>query len=584
MKKIQKLQVTLNEVKRMQQLAGIEPLNELSAGLRNRAAIKARDRGGKDNMIGQSKSESIFEIPKKYQDIAYKIAESISTYFTDLVFTSPKGIKDCKVNIVNPYLIKDATASKDVYIDLSFYSTDVYNNTAEKKYKLKETFALYRMYMRNKFFGLSSKIEESTSDSFSEYIAKCKLNGTDKMPSNSNGESVSGIDNEIKSLLNKLKSELGAKINEASNNKHVWEGWTVQDFIDELEPTFDSIMKGNSYMKPPKNDKELKDWLMDNQPYYKKHIPDVFKYFKNKMSSKINEGNLSWKEMDRYAKSISNLTGTDSNAVKNFIEDNDLDAKKLYSYAKSGKSEDRMNFATALVGNPGNKYEKMIITKFGLKESINEGTITVKTKDGKLHHYPNFKKDDVISFLTKNKMKQVNSPNELKSNMDFYIVESVNESKFKKDDLVYNTKTKTVGIVRIGDDKYGEVKTDADGNVNVDDLEKYNPIKNKHQKDAKASPSTKKEVNSRGLFNPFKNESVNEAKVNKKYTHFIVNKKTNKILNGFDYKGLDNSSIQDYFMEDLKDMDLNKRDVSLSTAKSLMSKNIDPFDKSNWSN
>ena len=158
-------------------------------------------------------------------------------------------------------------------------------------------------------------------------------------------------------------NESSAKINEASNNKHVWEGWTVQDFIDELEPTFDSIMKGNSYMKPPKNDKELKDWLMDNQPYYKKHIPDVFKYFKNKMSSKINEG-----------------------------------------------------------------------------------------------------------------------------------------------------------------------------------------------------------------------------KVNKKYTHFIVNKKTNKILNGFDYKGLDNSSIQDYFMEDLKDMDLNKRDVSLLTAKSLMSKNIDPFDWSNWSN
>jgi hypothetical protein len=148
----------------------------------------------------------------------------------------------------------------------------------------------------------------------------------------------------------------------------VWEGWTVQDFIDELEPTFDSIMQGKSYTKPPKDDKELKNWLMDNQPYYKKHIPDVFKYFKNKMSSKINEG------------------------------------------------------------------------------------------------------------------------------------------KFKKDDLVYNTKTKTVGIVRIGDDKYGEVKTDADGNVNVDDLEKYNPIKNKHQKDAKAAPSTKKEVNSRGLFNPFKNE------------------------------------------------------------------------------
>lgn len=86
--------------------------------------------------------------------------------------------------------------------------------------------------------------------------------------------------------------------------------------------------------------------------------------------------------------------------------------------------------------------------------------------------------------------------------------ESVNESKFKVDDLVYNTRTKTVGIVRLGDDKYGEVKTDADGNVNVDELEKYNPIKFKHQTKAKVAPSTENEVSSRGLFNPFKNESV----------------------------------------------------------------------------
>jgi hypothetical protein len=75
---------------------------------------------------------------------------------------------------------------------------------------------------------------------------------------------------------------------------------------------------------------------------------------------------------------------------------------------------------------------------------------------------------------------------------------------------------------------------------------------------------------------------LTEAKVNKKYTHFIVDKKTNKILSGYDYKGVDKGSIQDYYTEDLKDMGLNKKDVSLQTAKSLMAKNIDPFDKSNW--
>jgi hypothetical protein len=32
-----------------------------------------------------------------------------------------------------------------------------------------------------------------------------------------------------------------------------------------------------------------------------------------------------------------------------------------------------MDFVTALVGNPGNKIQKMIISKFGMKESVNEG-------------------------------------------------------------------------------------------------------------------------------------------------------------------------------------------------------------------
>lgn len=67
------------------------------------------------------------------------------------------------------------------------------------------------------------------------------------------------------------------------NNRHVWEGWTVQDFIDELEPFFNLVMSGRTHIKPFKDDKELKQYLIDNQPYYKKLIPEVFKYFKNKM-------------------------------------------------------------------------------------------------------------------------------------------------------------------------------------------------------------------------------------------------------------------------------------------------------------
>ena len=64
-------------------------------------------------------------------------------------------------------------------------------------------------------------------------------------------------------------------------NKHIWEGWTVGAFIEELEHTFDMIMNNRSHMKPFKTKEELKKWLMDNQPYYKKHIPDVYKYLQN---------------------------------------------------------------------------------------------------------------------------------------------------------------------------------------------------------------------------------------------------------------------------------------------------------------
>ena len=78
------------------------------------------------------------------------------------------------------------------------------------------------------------------------------------------------------------------------------------------------------------------------------------------------------------------------------------------------------------------------------------------------------------------------------------------------DSVVYNKRTKTVGIVRMADER-GETKTDADGNVNTDELEPYNPMKYPHQKDAQVAPSTTKEIDSRGLYKPF-SQSANEPK------------------------------------------------------------------------
>ena len=64
-----------------------------------------------------------------------------------------------------------------------------------------------------------------------------------------------------------------------NRDKHIWEGWTVGDFIETLEPTFDMIKNGRSHIKPFKTKKEVRDWCKSEQPYYKKSIKEVSDYF-----------------------------------------------------------------------------------------------------------------------------------------------------------------------------------------------------------------------------------------------------------------------------------------------------------------
>jgi hypothetical protein len=61
--------------------------------------------------------------------------------------------------------------------------------------------------------------------------------------------------------------------------KHIWEGWTVQDFIDDLEPIADMTMRNESIYEVFKHRDDIKDFCMEQQPYYKKYIPEVVNYF-----------------------------------------------------------------------------------------------------------------------------------------------------------------------------------------------------------------------------------------------------------------------------------------------------------------
>ncbi len=56
--------------------------------------------------------------------------------------------------------------------------------------------------------------------------------------------------------------------------KEVWEGWTVQDFIDSLQTEITMIMGGGSYIKPFKSKGELEAYIISNQP-----LPEVIEYF-----------------------------------------------------------------------------------------------------------------------------------------------------------------------------------------------------------------------------------------------------------------------------------------------------------------
>lgn len=74
--------------------------------------------------------------------------------------------------------------------------------------------------------------------------------------------------------------------------------------------------------------------------------------------------------------------------------------------------------------------------------------------------------------------------------------------------------------------------------------------------------------------------------INPKYTHFAVLKSTGKIINGWDYNGIDSEELksdkQHYFISDIIDLDFKANEVVIYTKKYLLGKNINPFDTNNW--
>ena len=52
-----------------------------------------------------------------------------------------------------------------------------------------------------------------------------------------------------------------------NRDKHIWEGWTVGDFIDDIEPTFNTIQRSDGFWNKVgfESKAQLKKWVKDEQ-------------------------------------------------------------------------------------------------------------------------------------------------------------------------------------------------------------------------------------------------------------------------------------------------------------------------------
>jgi hypothetical protein len=94
--------------------------------------------------------------------------------------------------------------------------------------------------------------------------------------------------------------------------------------------------------------------IFDNKPY---------------MKALNKEGRISLTKMvnESEVEEIANLTGLRTQAVKKFIDDNNIDDRKLLAYLKIKGPKtlsNRMDISTAIVGKPGNKFAQGIIKAF----------------------------------------------------------------------------------------------------------------------------------------------------------------------------------------------------------------------------
>ena len=126
------------------------------------------------------------------------------------------------------------------------------------------------------------------------------------------------------------------------------------------------------------SEKEIEDYAKTKHkglPKMKEQLRKIVReIMREKAISEMNEESVN-EAASKEAMGIAGFTGTRGIAVQKFIDDYNLNSKKLFNFVKKGKLKDRLAFVTAIAGKPGNKYQGDIVGMFG-ESVINEGYST----------------------------------------------------------------------------------------------------------------------------------------------------------------------------------------------------------------
>ena len=224
-----------------------------------------------------------------------------------------------------------------------------------------------------------------------------------------NDKKVLTVDNDkdsVNSIIKQLKSKIKESVNEAKaigkkifsdakgklffgyqnddDSVHLvdyktWKKLSMKDLSNEFMANriINSIVR-NERQFNKKVDYNM--WSKKTNPSFEDRMDYFIKngWISNITKAGIRESVESINESaSRTAMEIGALTGMNKDAVQKFVDTHNLDIEKLFQYVKKGKFKERMDFVSAVVGNPGNKIQKMIISKFGIKESVNESSVEI---------------------------------------------------------------------------------------------------------------------------------------------------------------------------------------------------------------